>query len=283
MNQALGVRAEIAQTGEVGILLPLLGDHHVHLGLIDPDDLTGHRHGNLGFVLDLGGNPAHLEETASTLANHVATVFAGQFLCAPGGYPSDRSWAPAGSVRFVDGVPDAESAVTEQVRAGASVIKVTLHRDAGPVLDEDTLVAICTVAHRNRLPVIAHAEGTGMTALALAGGVDALAHTPFTEVVKTDVLEGCVSRGMAWISTFDIHGYGQPTAEQSTALDVAMDNAWRFVAAGGDLLYGTDIGNGPLPLGVNMREVELLTSVGLDAPGIIASLRAELERHATAG
>lgn len=284
-NGSLGVRAEIAATGEVGLFLPLLGDHHAHVQLVDAHELAN---ANLGFVLDLGGSvsgsgTASVPDLAEQLGEHVSVAYAGAFLSAPGGYPSDRSWAPAGSVRFVVSADDAEHAVFEQLRAGASVIKVSLHRDAGPVFDLATLEAICTVAHRQRVSVVGHAEGIGMTELALNGGVDVLAHAPFTEVVTRDVLEECVSRGMAWITTFDIHGYGSPSPEQAENLSLALDNSWRFAEAGGALLYGTDLGNGPVPVRLNAREIELMHEVGLDAQAIITAMSTTwLTRHTSA-
>jgi len=279
-NGPLGARAEIAATGEVGLFLPLLGDHHAHVQLVDSEVLAG---SNLGFVLDLGGNITGARGVvgiAEQVSEQVTVAYAGAFLAPPGGYPSDRSWAPAGSVRFVASAEAAERAVLEQLRAGASVIKVSLHADAGPVFDLTTLEAICTVAHRQRVVVIGHAEGVGMTELALSGGVDVLAHAPFTEVVKRDVLDACVARGMTWITTFDIHGYGSPSPEQAENLSLALDNAWRFVQEGGALLYGTDLGNGDVPVGLNAREIELMHEVGLEPQGILAAMSSSwLTRH----
>jgi len=276
----LGVRAEIAATGEVGLFLPLLGDHHAHVQLLDTGELTG---SNLGFVLDLGGGftgANGVARIAERVSNDVSVAYAGAFLTPPGGYPSDRSWAPGGSVRFVASAEAAERAVLEQLREGASVIKVSLHADAGPVFDIATLEAICTIAHRQRVLVVGHAEGEGMTELALNGGVDVLAHAPFTEVVKRDVLDACVARGMTWITTFDIHGYGSPSPEQAENLSLALDNAWRFVEAGGALLYGTDLGNGSVPVRLNSREIELMHEVGLDAQGILTAMSSSwLTRH----
>ena len=59
------------------------------------------------------------------------------------------------------------------------------------------------------------------------------------------------------MSTLDIHGYGTPTAEQ----DRAVDNLSRFRAAGGRVLYGTDLGNGPLPPVLKLRELQLLAAL----------------------
>ena len=59
---------------------------------------------------------------------------------------------------------------------------------------------------------------------------------------------------MAWMSTLDIHGYG----EGGAAFEIAADNLARFSARGGTVLYGTDLGNGPLPAGLNGRELAAL-------------------------
>jgi hypothetical protein len=64
------------------------------------------------------------------------------------------------------------------------------------------------------------------------------------------VVAEAVEAGQAWVSTLDIHGYGTPSADQ----DRAVDNLARFRAAGGRVLYGTDLGNGPLPPTLNLRE-----------------------------
>jgi hypothetical protein len=59
-----------------------------------------------------------------------------------------------------------------------------------------------------------------------------------------------------------------------------MDNAWRFTEAGGQMLYGTDLGNGNLPVGINAREIELMHEIGLDAEGLLTSMSSNwLARH----
>ena len=59
---------------------------------------------------------------------------------------------------------------------------------------------------------------------------------------------------MRIVSTLDIQSYGRDTPEIRTALD----NLRRFHAAGGEVSYGTDLGNGPIPAGIHTREVLLL-------------------------
>lgn len=193
--------------------------------------------------------------------------FAGAFLTAPGGYPTDRSWALPGSCREVSSVEDAVTAVREQQALGAHFIKVVLHTGAGPSLPDRTLDAIVSTAHTLALTVIAHAEGEGTFRAAYDHGVDRLAHTPWTERIPDHLLSEAARR-MVWISTLDIHGYGSETE----ALGIAIDNLRGFVDHGGTVQYGTDLGNGPLPLGVNAREVRALQRAGLSPEDILATM-----------
>lgn len=271
MLEVLGPSAALcrrALTGAPGVALPPLRDHHVHLHLIDATGLPAR---GLAGVVDLGGDPVRL-------ARHPAQEFpdlahAGAFLTAPGGYPAGRSWAPDAVVREVTdasphpGAPGgAATAVDEQVSFGASVIKVTLNADAGPVLDERTLAAIVRRANEHALPVVAHVEGEGMTRRALAAGVAVLAHTPFRERLPDDLIRAAVRAGTAWISTLDIH------RDDAEARRLARANLAAFARAGGRVLYGTDLGNGDLPVGVNPRELAALIDAGIDGPGLIAAL-----------
>jgi imidazolonepropionase-like amidohydrolase len=254
----MGRQVRRRSTGEVGTAYAPFRDAHVHLGLIDPAGLPG---GGIGAVVDLGWSPE-----IAALAAPVPVTYAGCFLSAPDGYPSDRSWAPRASTAFVASPAEAGPAVRQQLDLGAGVIKVTLNRDAGPVLDLATLVAIVSAA--DRVPVVAHAQGPGMVELALAGGVAVLAHSPWTHRLDDEVIAEVVAAGQRWISTLDIHGYGASTPDRARA----GDNLARFHAAGGTVVYGTDLGNGPLPVGLNLREIEGLREAGLTDADIIDAL-----------
>ncbi|WEO76991.1 amidohydrolase family protein [Cryobacterium sp. SO2] len=251
-------------------VLPAFLDAHVHLALIDPAALAA---GGIGRVLDLGGwTPTGASVSAAgSSASFPEAHFAGQFLGAPGGYPSRQAWAPDGSACAVGSPAEAADAVDRQAAAGASVIKVTLNSAAGPVLAADTLAAIVAAAHERMLPVAAHTEGAGQAAAAFTAGVDLLAHTPFSEALPAELL-GAMAGRLTWISTLDIHGWGRSTA----AFHVASDNLARFHAVGGRVLYGTDLGNGPLPVGLNRREIEALLACGLSPDDVLAALTADV-------
>lgn len=267
----LGPRAAVARralTGEHGISLPPLIDHHVHLHLFDEGLLA---EGGIAGVVDLGGDPVRLARRAGRGMPGVA--YAGAFLTAAGGYPATRPWAPDAIVREISdpsvhpGVRGgAATAVDEQATFGASVIKISLNADFGPVFDPPTLAAVIQSARERGLPVVAHAEGERMSQVALDAGIGVLAHTPFTERLDAELVARAVRAGQRWISTLDIH------RDDPVAREISRANLGSFVAAGGSVLYGTDLGNGELPVGVNMRELEALHVVGVRGAALIDAL-----------
>ena len=263
--------------GQVGVMLPPFIDHHVHLQLGDADAWV---RGGLAGVVDLGGNPATV--AAAAAARHLPHVrYAGAFLTAPGGYPGGRSWCPSGAVREIpsvagdaaashahDALPGAvAAAVDEQRRFGASVIKVALNATTGPVFDLATLRAVVVAAHAAELPVAVHTEGVGMAALAIDGGADVLVHAPWSERLSDGLVRRAASAGQAWISTLAIQ-----VRDDADAAAVAIDNVRRFHAAGGRVLYGTDLGNGELAEGVNAAELAALARAGLASADLVAAI-----------
>jgi imidazolonepropionase-like amidohydrolase len=250
-----------------GTLLPGLCDAHVHSALVD---LVTVRAGGIASVWDLGGVPEKVHDLAERARRPGSDLprvrLAGPFLTAPSGYPSDRPWAPAGSCRAVRSPADAGDAVASAHAAGATLIKVTLHA-GGPMLPPATLRAVVDAAHAAGLPVAVHAEGPGTVAAAVDAGADLLAHTPWTSVLEDTLIRAAAER-MTWISTLDIHGWDRPTPAQGTAIA----NLRRFLANGGTVRYGTDLGNGPLPPGVNRREIRALQAAGLTPDRVLAAM-----------
>lgn len=272
----LGDRGNLSDRGDLrtpslpslhlpGTLFPHLTDHHVHLGLADPAALFT---GGITHAHDLGWIPAVAADWLRDLPHHPETTIAGALLTAPGGYPVRSGWAPVGAAREVGGPRDGRRAVREQVMSGASRIKIALNSDAGETVDDATLSAIVDEAVASGLTVVAHAQGDGQTERAVRAGVHVLAHTPFSERLADRVVADAVRRGMRWISTLDIHGWGAPSLERA----IAIENLRRFHDAGGEVLYGTDLGNGPLPVGVDARELAALQEAGLDATEVLRSI-----------
>lgn len=247
-----------------GVIVGGFTDHHVHLQLVDHARLAG---STLGRVMDLGANPAVVAALSSEARlagpRSVAVDFAGAFLTPPGGYPSDREWAPACSFREIANADAAAEAVTEMATAGASCIKIASNSTAGPVFDDELFRAIVELATTHDLDVVAHAEGRGEAQRAARLGARRLAHAPFTERLSDDEIAQQAA-SVSWISTLAIHS--------GADLHVALDNVRRFHAAGGTVRYGTDMGNGPTPVGLNRTELRALRDAGLDDPALLRAL-----------
>lgn len=231
---------------------PVFTDFHVHLDLVDPAAVAA---GGLARVLDLGA-------AGPVSAGSVEVARAGKMLTAVGGYPSTRPWAVSGLFREVADA-EVDAAVAEQIAAGAAVIKIALNVDAGPVWPDDTLAAVVGAAHSAGRKVVAHVEGDGQSARAATAGVDAFAHTPFTERLD-DALIAHLAGTTTWISTLRIH------AEPDRG--IAIDNLRRFRMAGGVILYGTDMGNGASSGGVERDELDALGEAGLTHDDLVAAL-----------
>lgn len=246
-----------------GTLLPGFRDAHVHLGLVDGSALAA---GGIAAVDDFGWD-LEVARTWTTNPALPAVRYAGRLLTAPGGYPAGSGWAPDSAIEPVATSAHATVAVDRQLAAGASFIKITLNSDAGPVLDDVTLQAIIEHAHARGVTVTAHTQGRGQAARAYSAGVDRLAHAPWSESLSDELLTA-MARRQSWVSTLDIHGWG----DYGRDFDMAQHNLRRFAALGGRVLYGTDLGNGALPLGINPRELRALADAGLPGDALVAAI-----------
>jgi imidazolonepropionase-like amidohydrolase len=254
-----------------GCLLPGIADRHVHIRLADPGAVLL---GGVTAVRDLAWAPEEIFSLAgaSELPSFTGPLIraVGPMLTAPGGYPTASGWAPEGAGRELSGPEDAAAAVTDLAGKGAAAIKVSLNAEAGPTPSDAELAAIVETAHRLDLPVTAHVQGTGQAERALGAGIDEFAHTPWTERLPDPLLERAAGT-MRIVSTLDIHSYGEVTSELRTA----CDNLVRFRAAGGRVVYGTDLGNGPIPPGIHVREALLLhEAVRMTPEEVLAAMTA---------
>lgn len=263
-----GEAPDVERRFEVPFLAPGFVDRHVHIGLSDPAAVLA---GGVTRVRDLGWVPAQIHRIAE---QSLAAGFdgpridcCGPMLTAPGGYPSDRAWAPAGMALELVGTDVVREAVDAVLDAGAIAVKLVLHPDAGPTLSDEELATACDAAHDRGRQVTAHVEGAGQAERALRAGVDELAHTPWTERLD-DALVPALARRCAIVSTLDIHA----AAGDGEALSIALDNLARFHAAGGLVRYGTDLGNAGIEPGVHVPELRHLARAGLSPEELLAAM-----------
>jgi imidazolonepropionase-like amidohydrolase len=237
-----------------GFLMPAVADRHVHVRLSDPGAVVL---GGVAAVRDLAWPPDDIFPLAdaSELPSFNGPLIraAGPMLTGPAGYPTADGWAPPGTGLELEGPEHAARAVARLADLGAAAIKVSLNAEAGPTPSDAELAAIVEAAHVRDLPVTAHVQGAGQAERAVGAGIDEFAHTPWTERLSESLLEAAAG-SMRMVSTLDILSYGEVTPE----LRIACDNLVRFRAAGGTVVYGTDLGNGPIPPGIDVREALLL-------------------------
>ena len=280
---ASGARADVSVPEEAerievdGFLMPGVADRHVHIGLADPASVLLR---GVTAVRDCGWPPDVIFPLAdaSELPTYSGPLIraVGPMLTGPGGYPTRDRWAPPGTGLEVHDQEEARRAVEMLAARGAAAIKVALNAEAGPMPTDADLAAICSTAAESGLPVMAHVEGAGQAERALGAGVKEIAHTPWTERLSDAIVETLAKRTRI-VSTLDIHSFGGDTPEVRTA----VDNLRRFHAAGGMVLYGTDLGNGPIPPGIDVREVLLLREAGLETEAILQAMaRGPLQRNA---
>jgi imidazolonepropionase-like amidohydrolase len=245
-----------------GFLMPAVADRHVHIRLSDPAAVLL---GGVAAVRDLAWPPEEIFPLAdaSELPSFHGPLIraAGPMLTAPGGYPTADGWAPPGTGLELEGPEHATRAVEHLAALGAAAIKVSLNAEAGPTPSDAELAAIVRAAAARDLPVTAHAQGAGQVERAVGAGIAELAHAPWSERLPDSLLEAA-ARSMRIVSTLDILSRGEVTPE----LRIACDNLVRFRAARGSVVYGTDLGNGPIPPGIHVREALLLHEAVRMAP-----------------
>jgi len=248
--------------GPARTLLPGFIDAHVHLGLCRPARVLA---GGITTARDLGWERRSIGALREALAGDPDAgprlLAAGPMLTAPRGYPARAGWCPRGSALEVRSAADARQAVDGLAAWGAAVIKVAQEPRAGPTLAPDALRAVVDAAHGHGLRVSSHCGALSQLERALEAGVDELAHGLWSnEAVPLPVVERMVAAGMTVIPTLHI----DPSPAR-------IANLRHFLAAGGRVAYGTDMGNAGPPPGIDPTELALMVQAGMPVEAALAA------------
>jgi imidazolonepropionase-like amidohydrolase len=205
----------------------------------------------------------------------------GEGLVSSGALPSDTVMRMMGIMPApMPEVADASQAVDATkvlLKKGADAIKLFVQGAASgaPAFSAETISAVTEEAHRAGKLVFAHAATGDDVLTALRGGVDVIAHTtPHSGVWSDAIYEAVRVRKAALTPTLALWKYfarHDRLSVQKHIIETASGQLRGWIAAGGTVLFGTDLGAvDPEPL----PEYELMESAGMSFAQILASLTA---------
>jgi imidazolonepropionase-like amidohydrolase len=205
----------------------------------------------------------HVLDTGSRLSNTLAlrgriesggTLGPDVLTTGPGFVPPKASpfYILPAKLPQLDSPQKARDSIRARLNAGTDAIKLFTGSWASPTsvvpMPVEIVQATTSTAHGQDRLTLAHASNNQGLEAALKGGVDILAHTtPDGGHWKKGTAEAVVRAGMALIPTlklwnFELQRRGQDSTVIARFLAVATGQLHDFVKAGGQVLFGTDVG-----------------------------------------
>jgi len=302
--------------GDGRTLLPGLMDAHVHLPFFGS---AGALQQNLDFGITttvvMGAAPQLVAQVRS-LADRpdvAAALMAGNVATAPGGHPTQMDPQAAARLPTLSTPDDADTFVAGRVAEGAEFIKI-IYDDTNdayartlPTLDEKTVAALVTAAHKRGLLAVAHIGNERFARGAIAAGVDGLAHLFVGPTVSADFGQFAASKGVFVIPTLSVlytvcgrpdgpsflkeadtmkyvkpqfRGLVEmPPAESKVSCDAAPLAIRQLAAAKVPVLAGTDAPAPGLTYGASLhKELEHLVNAGLTPTAALAAATSAIAR-----
>lgn len=183
----------------------------------------------------------------------------------------------------VSSAAQARTRARQQLDSGADGVKLMAGSIVGGptgVVPMDTAIASAVVqeAHHDRKPAFAHPTNQQGLDIAMASGVDVLAHTtPTAGPWSAELVQQLVAKRMALtptLSLFEAELMHEPVPPPADVVkrfnSTSQQQVSAFVKGGGELLFGTDVGY--TELFDTHREFELMAGAGLTWRQILASL-----------
>ena len=255
------------------IVLPGFMNAHIHRGY-DSLNLATWAEAGVTTVRDLGADHtqglAVLRDDLMREPTNARLVIAGPILTEPNGYPIIPFGAS--SAMTIATVEDARSTVNALLDEGMDIIKVAV--ECGevfgrviPVLSDEKLNEIVSVAHARGTRASAHITVSQDLERALNAGFDDMAHMAVDRVPDA-LIQRMVEENVYWVPTLELW-----QGASYTLVDAAKDNLRRFVAAGGKVALGTDYAGyyTPFELGMPMTEITLMHEAGMTPMQIIVA------------
>lgn len=169
----------------------------------------------------------------------------------------------------------AATAVRMQAAAGAGITKLFTGSYVTPTdvkpMNVSVARAAVRAAHARGFRVFAHPSNREGTEVALLAGVDALAHLPDETEGTAALLREAADRGIRVVPT--LHMFAATVTDDDTYLAPIREALRGFIAAGGRVLFGTDVGY--MSTTDTGGEFAAMEQAGMDARAVLASLTTE--------
>jgi imidazolonepropionase-like amidohydrolase len=201
----------------------------------------------------------------------------GEGLVPPGALPSDQVLGMMGVMKLpapeVADAAQAAAAARKLLDAGVDGIKIFASAPRGAPLPESVFQAAVEEAHRANKLVFVHPNNAADVLAAVHGGVDIIAHTtPHSGPWDETLVAAMKERRIALTPTLTLWKYYArhdrlSAQEKVTNTEVGQLRAW--VAAGGTVLFGTDLGAVEYD---PSEEYALMAQAGMNFRQILASL-----------
>jgi imidazolonepropionase-like amidohydrolase len=149
---------------------------------------------------------------------------------------------------------EARKHVRENLDGGADLTKLFVATPQGDrtvkYMGRDIARAAAEETHARQKLVLAHPTNSEGIRLAIDSGVDVLAHTTIEDIPSiwaADLIKQLIARNMAVVPTLQLWPYEMKKAKlQQKIIDLAtvdaIEEVRSFSAAGGQILFGTDVG-----------------------------------------
>jgi imidazolonepropionase-like amidohydrolase len=180
----------------------------------------------------------------------------------------------------VESLSQAVERERRQFREGADGVKIFAASFAGDgqiiPMPLEIGKALVAEAHRAGKPAVAHPSNMEGIEIAVRSGVDVLAHTaPLSGPWSPALIKRMKANRMALVPTltlFEVEGkkFGESPEDIRSELDTALAQLKAYSEAGGQVLFGTDVGY--TDYFDTTEEFTLMARAGLDFRQILASL-----------
>jgi imidazolonepropionase-like amidohydrolase len=197
-----------------------------------------------------------------------------------------RETLPPIALKYIEGVEEpatpeaARKLVAAEINGGADVIKLFVgalmsHTEV-KLMPPDVVAAAVAEAHQHGRLVFVHPSNLEGATIAINAGVDVLAHaTPMSGKWDDAFVAKMKANGTSLVPTLKLWGYElRKSAEPPDPIErynaTAASQVLQFERAGGQILFGTDVGY--MTEYDTTEEFELLSRAGLTPMQILATL-----------